>query len=339
MTTCALELRARGRQRSRWVAVVIAAAAALVSGLLVGGAHSAGGGSSGLVAFTRADGIYVMGADGTGVRPLRRGSAASRAVQLDWSHDGSRLAFESGGAVWVLGADGEGLTRVVARGGAWGSAHSPTWSPDGSRLAFSAERAREIWVVDADGSDAHRLLRLPRLGADMGLSAGDIGVGEIDWSPDGRRIAFTGHGGWLAWVYVVNTNGTNLRRLTERGWAWATNPRWSPDGRRIAFEQWAANPTNNYSDRDSEIYAMTLDGGSQIRLTTNREYDGSPVWSPDGRRIAFVRFGHGCAECPAAVRGRNEEIFVVNADGTGLRRLTHNRVGEASPAWQPGAAH
>jgi TolB protein len=307
---------------------LLTALAVILVGVLAGGARSAGE-ATGLIAFTRPDGIYVMRTDGTGVRLLRGGPAASQALQLDWSADGSRIAFESRGAIWVMGAHGEGLTRVVPRGGAWGSAHSPTWSPDGHRLAFSAERAREIWVADADGSNAHRLLRLTMLEAE------DIGVGEIDWSPNGRRIAFTGHGGWLAWVYVVNTNGTNLRRLTERGWAWATNPRWSPDGRRIAFEQWARNPTNNYSDRDSEIYAMTLDGGPQIRLTTNREYDGSPVWSPDGRRIAFVRFGHGCAECPAAVRGRNEEIFVVNADGTGLRRLTHNRVGEASPAWQP----
>jgi TolB protein len=328
VTACVLELRARRRQCSLWLVAVIAVASALVSGLLVGGARSAGG-SSGLIAFTRPDGIYVMRPDGTGVRPLRRGSAASQALQLDWSPDGSRIAFESRGAIWLLGADGEGLARLVARGGAWGSAHSPTWSPDGRVLAFSAERAREIWVVDADGSNAHRLLRLAKLEAE------DIGVGEIDWSPDGRRLAFTGHGGWLAWVYVVNTNGTNLRRLTERGWAWATNPRWSPDGRRIAFEQWARNPTNIYSDRDSEIYVMTLDSGSQAQLTRNREYDGTPVWSPDGRRIAFVRFGHGCAECPAAARGGAEEIFVMNADGTAMKRLTDNRVGEASPAWKP----
>ncbi|MGE5272879.1 MAG: TolB family protein, partial [Verrucomicrobiota bacterium] len=82
----------------------------------------------------------------------------------------------------------------------------------------------------------------------------------------------------------------------------------------------------------------TLDSGKEIRLTGNRVYDGTPVWSPDGHRIAFVRFGHGCAECPPAARARDEEILVINADGTGVRRLTHNRVGEANPAWQPIAA-
>jgi Tol biopolymer transport system component/photosystem II stability/assembly factor-like uncharacterized protein len=287
--------------------------------------------AAGLIAFTRPDGIYVMNADGTGVRPLRRGPVASRAFELDWSPDGRRLAFEEfpGGAIWVMGADGKGLTRVVAPGGDWGSAHSPTWSPDGRRLAFSAERAREIWVVDADGSDAHRLLRLPKLGADMGVSA--IGVGEIDWSPDGRRIVFAAHSGWFAYVYVVNVNGSGLRRLTDRGWAWATDPEWSPDGRRIVFEQ--TFPSNRIGPNTSEIYVIGVDSGSQVRLIRNGVPDTSPTWSSDGR-IAFVR-SEPCPSCPLRPSGDAREIFVVNADGTGVTRLTHNRVGEARPAWQP----
>jgi Tol biopolymer transport system component len=214
--------------------LLLATAAALVAGLLAGSARSAGDGA-GLIAFTRHDGIYVMRADGTGVRPLRRGLVASRAFELDWSPDGRRLAFGTfpDGAIWVMGADGTGLTRVVAPGGTWGSAYSPTWSPDGRRLAYSVESAREIWVVDADGSDAHRLLRMPRSWA----SGVGMGVGEIDWSPDGRRIALTAHSGWVTWVYVVNTNGTDLRRLTgnARGIPWASDPDWSPNGRRIAL--------------------------------------------------------------------------------------------------------
>ncbi len=59
--------------------------------------------------------------------------------------------------------------------------------------------------------------------------------------------------------------------------------------------------------------------------TRNRVLDSRPVWSPDGRRIAFV---HGNL-------GELQEIYVMNADGTGVTRLTHNQVAEASPAWQP----
>jgi TolB protein len=311
--------------------LLIALALALVSAFLVGGARSATP-APGLIAFARPDGIYVMREDGTGVRPLRRGYAASKALQLDWSPDGSRLAFESRGAIWVMGADGKGLTRLVARGNHWGSAHSPSWSPDGRKLAFSGAASQGIWVVGADGSNVHRLLRVTKLGADMGFS--DVGVGEIDWSPDGRRIAFTAHAGYVAWVYVVDRNGANLRRLTNSGWA--IDPRWSPDSRRIVFEQFPTG-LKHTGPGTSELYVMRVDAGSQLRLTRNRVYDGTPAWSPDGRRIAFVRFGFGCAEC-SPTRPGGAEIFVMNRDGTGVRRLTHNRVGEASPAWQPVAA-
>ncbi|MGL6279452.1 MAG: hypothetical protein ACRC50_07865 [Gaiella sp.] len=59
---------------------------------------------------------------------------------------------------------------------------------------------------------------MPRSWATVGM-----GVGEIDWSPDGRRIALTAHSGWVAWVDVVSTNGTDLRRLTgnPKGFPWA----------------------------------------------------------------------------------------------------------------------
>jgi Tol biopolymer transport system component len=313
--------------------------AALISIALVGGARSAD--VSGLIAFTRPDGIYVMQEDGTGVRPLRTGPVAAMAFALDWSLDGGRLAFESGGGLWVMDADGKDLIRVVAPrdvDGWEGGVHSPSWSPDGRRIAFTIgirccskpryEKVRGIWVVNADGGNLQRLLRLSSLGADRG-------VGSIDWSPDGRRFAFTSHSGWIAWVYVVDTDGTNLRRLTGNpaGFAWAADPHWSPDGRRIVFEQ--TYPSKNVGASTSEIYVMDVDRGVQVRLTRNRVADNGPVWSSDGRQVVFVRFDT-CTGCPLRRPG-DEEIIVATADGTGATQLTHNDIGERSPAWQSAA--
>jgi len=73
---------------------------------------------------------------------------------------------------------------------------------------------------------------------------------------------------------------------------------------------------------------MNANGDSQIRLTTNKLGDGLPDWSPDGRKILFVRRLSAHAE-------RSGEIYFINANGTGLTRLTHNGVAEASPTWQP----
>ena len=330
----------------RWLAPLVALVVAFTSALLVGGARSAGP-TAGLIAFTRSDGIYVMQPDGTGVRSLRRGTVASHAFDLDWSPDGSRLAFESRGSLWVMDADGKDLARLVAPrdvDGWEGRAGNPSWSPTGRRIAFTIgikccskprdEEIRGIWVVDADGSKPRRLVRLKELGADMGVS--DIGVGEIDWSPDGHRFVFAAHSGWFSYVYVVNADsGMRLRRLTAKGWACAVNPQWSPDSRRIVFEQ-TPSTSNRIGPETGEIFVMSASGGSQARLTSNRVADASPTWSPDGRRIAFVRF-QNCTVCSPATSGPSE-LFVMNADGTEVRRLTHNRIEDASPAWQPVAS-
>jgi TolB protein len=132
----------------------------------------------------------------------------------------------------------------------------------------------------------------------------------------------------------VNTDGANLHRLTKKGWAWASDPQWSPDSRRIVFEQ--TFPSNRIGPNTSEIYVVGVDGGSEVRLTRNGVADSSPVWSSDGRKVAFVRFS-SCSVCPPPPSG-DGEIFVMNADGTGMSRLTHNRVEESSPAWQSNAA-
>ncbi|HEX6229582.1 MAG TPA: hypothetical protein VFZ41_09010, partial [Solirubrobacterales bacterium] len=124
--------------------MVTALGAALASALLVGGARSATN-VSGLIAFTRSDGIYVMRTDGSGVRPLRRGGVNVGALDLAWSPNGSKLAFvkpkpdvaDAPHGIWVMDANGANLRPLaaVAKRRMYGS---PTWSPDGQRIAFTA---------------------------------------------------------------------------------------------------------------------------------------------------------------------------------------------------------
>lgn len=314
------------RLRKGWPVALAALAAALASALLVGGARSAPP-ASGLIAFTRHDGIYVMRADGTGVRALRRGGVASSAFGLAWSPDRSKLALvaHEGNqtAIWVMSAKGTDLSRLAVGQAPGGRGYlvalgSPTWSHDGRMIAFTAYdsevRDRDIWVMDADGSNLHRLLRTPR--------RFEIGVA---WSPAGDRLAFWGDG-YIPRVYVMNADGSDLRTLTPRRFM---EPSWSPDGRRIAFVRLGR------SRLDDEIYVGDASGRSRVRLTNSEVLNDHPVWSPDGRRIAFLgsRAAY-CWGCPVERRG-SSEIYVINADGTGLTRLTHNSVGEATPAWQP----
>jgi WD40 repeat protein len=139
------------------------------------------------------------------------------------------------------------------------------------------------------------------------------------WSPDGRTILFesTLHG--TSSVFVINRDGTGLRRITTDTSA-NYQPNWSPDGQRIVFT----------SDRagHGDLYLMNVDGSGLTRLTTTPGggyYQSS--FSPDGKRIVFQgRPDNGLT---------SDRVFVINADGTGMRMLSDSSLGAEGPRWLP----
>jgi TolB protein len=256
---------------------------------------------------------HLINADGTGRRLL-----AQHGIDPAWSPDGCRIAFirwpgSGSNELYVVNADGSDPRRLTQT--PLLEEHSPAWSPDGERIVLglygeqgptaAPEPTYYLDVLDSDGSDRHRLVPFQ--------------ADEPSWSPDGDRIAFTRYlNDDTSDVYVVDADGSNLRRLTGRaGRSFGSYyPAWSPDGRRIAFVR-------------HNIYVIDADGTGLRRLTTSppdpeSRGDFPFVWSPDGQRIAFVRRSDA----------RGVDIYVVRADGSGLRRLT--RSGEADePAWSP----
>ena len=101
------------------------------------------------------NGLRVMNADGSHVRVLIPSDGENRidihVYHLAWSPDGSRLAFDTDNGIWVIGADGSGLTKLIPRG------LKPTWSPDGSRIAYGRSTTdgqswKPLRIADADGS-------------------------------------------------------------------------------------------------------------------------------------------------------------------------------------------
>lgn len=307
------------------LALLVGLAVTLVSAVLVGGARTANQ-ASGLIAFARADGIYVMRTDGTGARRIMQ-TEPIYGRGIAWSPDGTQLAIATSTGIWLTDANGRNRVRVASGGQPyWIGAKpyrklfypratnfgSPTWSPDGRSIAFTAFQGvenRDIWVMNADGSGQHRLKKTP------------FWEGNVDWSAVGARLVFDS-GSWVSNVYVMKTNGSGLRLLTPGGgWIGAGQPAWSPDGHKVVFA------------RPSGIWVMNANGSAQVQLT-HHALDEYPAWSSNSR-IAFVRKLVWKKGTSPADRDASTEIYVMNADGTDVKRLTHNRVREATPAWQP----
>jgi Tol biopolymer transport system component len=170
----------------------------------------------------------------------------------------------------------------------------------------------DVYVMNADGSERTRLTTDP---------AEDF---DATWSPDGTKIAFRSHRDGNEEVYTMNADGTAQTNLTNNPTS-DYSPAWSPDGTRIAF----ASDRENRSGND--VWIMNADGSDPRRLTTIPGIQEYPTWSPDGGRIAFAcTFGrlqpHGVGDF---------EICVVNADSTGLTKLTDGPGESGLPAWSP----
>ena len=123
-------------------------------------------------------------------------------------------------------------------------------------------------------------------------------------------------------IYELNADGGSQQRLTSQEGNpsdpevlfFQIDPAWAPDAAHLAFSSKRAG--------SFDLYTMRADGTGTRRLTSTKENDAHPTWSPDGKSIAFAR------SAPS-------RIYVVNADGTGARRLTDDLEEEADPAWSP----
>ena len=211
----------------------------------------------------------------------------SRDVYASYAPDGSELAFTSNrdgdDEIYVARPDGSGARPITANDD---RDSYPSWSPDGRRIAFMRQHEGlwQLWIMDADGGNAHRLTH--STGNDY----------NARWSPDGQWLVFESarHGGNQDEIYVIRPDGSGERRLTNTPGN-DIFPTWLPDGNHVAY--------CTIENHHARVSVMRSDGGP---ATTLLEDACVPVWSPDGKSLAYL----------ISVMGQPETLQVAKADGS-----------------------
>lgn len=236
-----------------------------------------------------------------------------------------RIAFfsdrDGDAEIYMMNADGTSVVRLTE---SKGIDVPSSWSPDGRKLAFVSERSGSynIYAMSVDGSKST-----------VQLTHDSEGTGSPSWSPDGRRIAFSTWREGDSEIYVMNPDGTNIVQLTDSD-ADEDAPSWSPDGQKIAFTLFP----RSIFDPDSEIFVMDADGNNTRQLTDNDTFDYFPVWSPDGGAILFTSTsattGWVKNNTDTYQRRYDTNIYVMKADGSDIRQLTHDNI-SGDISWSP----
>jgi len=225
-----------------------------------------------------------------------QGASAGRASGVRWSSDRPDVALAREGGVIDALSPGRAVVTATAP---WGkNAKADVFVTGDLLLSSNRGGSFGIYQLRASGSMALQLL--------LGDTATNI---QAALSPDRTRIAFSSNRNGNFDIYLVDSDGKNLRRLTadprNEG-----DPAWTPDGGRLVYTSTRGTGT--------QIAIMSLDG-SEVVLTSTSGGNHSPSVSPDGT-VAFV-----------SARDGNQEIYTMGLDGSNQRRVTRTSVRESSP--------
>jgi len=201
--------------------------------------------------------IWTMNADGSNKRRI---TATPHIAEYNpsWSPDGSKIAFDAGKGVWVMNSDGSGRHRLTGTF----SYGAPSWSPNGTKLVYSSypqfSSTGQLYIVSVATGRVHSLVK--------GFAPA--------WSPNGTTIVFTRKASVTASdLWLVNADGTGLRRLTKTPGLFEVFSSWSPDGSQIAV--WAEG--QGTQPDEMTLYLMNKDGTGSHSLgvtTTSRWWGG-----------------------------------------------------------------
>jgi len=281
--------------------------------------------------------IWVSNPDGTGLRRVSKAPANVVDSSPSWSPDGKRLVFTrcstdegAGCAVWAVNADGTGQRELSTscpdlQSSSCIEDDGAAYSPDGHWVVYNhASDPAEIAIANPDFRDVHA----------FPAPAATPDVGAFAWSPNGRRIAFEARNDTKSAVFIANTDGSNLRRLTPwRLKAYnADKIGWSANGERILFRS-TTSESHGAVPPDGDVYTIRPDGTHLRRLTHLPRGSGLQLgsFSPNGKWIVFATTAGATRK--GSFPGRWPDVFRMRSDGSDRVPVTRTRNWEGSPTW------
>jgi TolB protein len=338
------------RRRARLITIPILSCAVAASAALAKApapsTSTTAPGKNGAIAFKRyldssrtTGAIFTMDASGKNVRQITTPATGTVDDQPDWSPDGSLLVFyrcapDSPCGVYTVKPDGSALTPLLpcSAGSECEDGEGGSFLPDGKRVVFTRATGTVRHLVGGDqiehsdivvrdvsgGASEQALVGSPRFAGDY-LSP--------HFSPDGSQLVYIRSNSSLAKpahthaLFVARADGSHQRRVTPWSLDGGDDPDWSPDGKLILFRTYEAGA------EQSQIATVRSDG-SHLRTLTHFK-QGTTVlshsFSPDGKWIVLAKSG----------LGGEPDLFLMRANGSGMRPLTRTAVWDSAPDWGP----
>ncbi len=234
--------------------------------------------------FVGNDSVMLSNPDGTGSITLFKYPGVRRAVM---SPDMQKIVFDNGSDIFAANLDGGNVTPIaddpsILEGGSW-------FSPDGKRLVYftidDKNQVYGIWTMDPDGGNK----------ANIASSKGSQIFRHPRWSPDGTRISFFTVSKGVMSISVMDPDGKERVDLTSRSESPSRQASWSPSSKWLVYSR---------RSKKFDLWLMDAEGKNKMQLTHLPGNEAKPVWSLDGKKIAFL-----CSRCQ---RKGKSDLYLIS---------------------------